>query len=146
MIEQKKYIIKEARKDDGSICFFLFGLVLHVDDPFLVPHFIKETLQPTEFDYSYDWFDTYEKGFFVKENTRVEIEWSIYTDYTFIIDQYSDQPTIDKVKNWVTDIFAFLLKQEKVEITEINVSSFEQEKVIPLNQPQNKNTHERNRS
>ncbi len=131
MTDNKDYIIKETRKDDDSIQFFLFGLVLHVDDMFLVTNFIKESLTPKQFDYKYDWFDTYEKGYFVKDNIRVEIEWSIYTDYSFVIDKNSNQETIDRVKVWVGEIFKFLLEQEKVEITKINIDSFEYDRVTP---------------
>lgn len=131
MTENQDYIIKEIRKEDNSIQFFLFGLALHVDDMFLVTNFIKESLNPSQFDYKYDWFDTYEKGYFVKDNIRVDIEWSIYTDYSFIIDKYSNQETIDLVRNWVREIFKFLLDQEKVEITKINVDNFQYDRVTP---------------
>lgn len=63
MTENKDYIIKEIRKEDDSIQFFLFGLASHVDDMLLVTNFIKESLKPIQFDYKYDWFDTYEKGY-----------------------------------------------------------------------------------
>jgi len=131
-MDNRKYNIKTIRKEDGTIQFFLYGIGLHVDDMFLCPNFIKENLKPDSFDYKYDFFDTYESGYFVKDKIKVMIDWSIYNDYSFTIDKYSTKNEIEKVKLWVTEIFEYLMKQEKVEITNINVFDFSQEEIIPM--------------
>jgi len=128
-MENRKYIIKTARNKDGTIDFFLYGIALHVNNAFLCPNYIEKNLKPESFKYKYDWFDTYESGYFIKDKIKVSIDWSIYTDYSFTIDKYSTKKEIDKVKKWVTEIFEFLLKQEGVEITYINVSDFTQEEI-----------------
>ena len=134
-IKNKKYIVKTIRDKDGNIQFFLYGLSIHVDDMFLCANYIKEKLAPEHFDYKYDFFDTYESGIFIKDNIEVKINWSIYTDYDFIIDKYSTNEQIKKVEEWVTDIFDYLINQDKVEKNYINVDNFEDERIVPILKP-----------
>jgi hypothetical protein len=124
-MNNQNYIVKSIRKETGDIQFFLFGIVLHVDDMFLCTNYIKEKLKPEFFDYKYDWFDTYEAGVFIKDGIKVKINWTIYTDYDFTIDKYSTREEIDKVREWTQAIFEYLMTQEKVEkkIIQVDLSA-----------------------
>jgi hypothetical protein len=114
-MSDRNYVIKSIRKENGDIQFFLYGIVLHVDDMFLCTNYIKDNLKPEFFDYKHDWFDTYEAGVFIKDGIRVKINWTIYTDYDFTIDKYSTSEEINKVRQWTQEIFEYLMNQEKVE-------------------------------
>jgi hypothetical protein len=111
-MSDRDYVIKSIRKENGDIQFFLYGIVLHVDDMFLCTNYIKEKLSPEFFDYKYDWFDTYEAGVFIKDGIKVKINWTIYTDYDFTIDKYSTREEIDKVRLWTQEIFEYLMTHE----------------------------------
>lgn len=129
---EEYYMIKAVRLEDKSINFFLLGLSLHVNDPMLCVDFIKEHLKPTALDYRYDFFDTYEKGYFEKEGIRVEINWTIYTSYDFAIDKFSTLDQVEKVRMWVTQIFEYLMAQDGVEKKIEKVPSFFEEPIIPI--------------
>jgi hypothetical protein len=124
-MSDRDYVIKSIRKENGDIQFFLYGIVLHVDDMFLCTNYIEEKLSPEFFDYKYDWFDTYEAGVFIKDGIKVKINWTIYTDYDFTIDKYSTREEIDKVRLWTQEIFEYLMTHEKVEkkVVQVDLSA-----------------------
>jgi poly-D-alanine transfer protein DltD len=121
--------------EDDNIAFLLYGLDLHVNDRTICPDFIKTQLQPTTFDYHYDFFDTYERGYFIKDSIRVNIYWSIYTGYDFNIDKYASLQQIEIVRTWVTQIFDFLIRQEEVEKTFYNRHTYIEEPIVELRKP-----------
>lgn len=112
---EKPFYIRVIRTKKENIRFFLGGVSLKINNMFLCPEYIQNQLKPLKFVYKYDIFDTFETGYFIKENIRVEINWNIYTDYDFEIDKYSTYEEIDLVKVWVEKIFQFLIENEDVE-------------------------------
>ncbi|WP_284652207.1 hypothetical protein [Flavobacterium terrisoli] len=113
MVNQFKIIHKES--EDGRILFIPQGIDTLTRNASLVPDFIKKDLKADEIDYIIDFFDTYEKGYFIKNNIKVEIEWSIYFDYFFFINGNSKEDEILKVQDWVVSIYNAIVKDERTE-------------------------------
>lgn len=131
-----KFNIKVFRNDEGNISFFLVGVSLHCKNMSLCPDYIKNELKPRKFHYQYDFFDTFEEGYFIKDDIRVKINWSIYSDYDFEIDKYATYYQIEKVKLWVEKIFHYLIENESVEKKYYDFKNFNNEDIITFEKPQ----------
>lgn len=111
----EKFRVKIVRNKEENISFYLKGVSVHCKDMSLCPDYIKNELKPRKFHYQYDFFDTFEEGYFVKDNILIKIYWSIYSGYDFEIDKYSTQEEIEKVKSWCEKIFQYLIDNESTE-------------------------------
>ena len=138
-MEFEDYIILPIRDENQNIVFHLCGMILFVKDWRLCSDFIEKKLKPRKFVYNYDFCDTYENGFFVKDGIHVDIFWSIYTGYDFKIDKYSTKEQIDKTWKWVEQIFEFLLSHEdKIEKDYLNIpKSLNYKEIVPIEKPVN---------
>ena len=132
---EKPFHIRIIRTEKENIRFFLGGVSLHVNDMLLCPEYISNQLKPSEFNYNYDFFDTFENGYFIKDNIRVEINWSIYTDYDFEIDKYSTYDEINKVKAWVEKIFEYLIENKSVEKEYFQNDKKNDEEIMVIEKP-----------
>lgn len=131
-----KFRIKVFRNDEENISFFLLGVSLQCKNMSLCPDYIKNELKPRKFHYQYDFFDSFEEGYFIKDNIHVKIHWSIYKDYDFEIDKYATNDQIEKVKLWVEQIFQYLINNKSVEKKYYDFKNFNDEDIIPFEKPQ----------
>jgi hypothetical protein len=124
-------IIREVK--DNSIEFYT-NKSLEPNSSYEIENCIKDRISPIkELKYKFDyWFDDNDSGYFIKDNIRIDIHYGVMMDFTFTIENKYSEIEMNKIENWIKDIYVCMLEKEKIRI-ENSVSNEKNQQNLELN-------------
>ena len=105
-------IIRETK--NNSIEFYT-NRSLEPNSSYEIKNCIKDKISPIkELNYKFDyWFDDNDSGYFIKDNIRIDIHYGVMMDFTFTIENKYSEIELNKIENWIKDIYECMLEKEK---------------------------------
>lgn len=108
-------IIRSIKDNNIEFCT---NTSLETNSSYEIENCINETISPVnELNYKFDyWFDDNDTGYFIKDNIRVDIHYGVMFDFTFTIENKYSEFDLNKIENWIKDIYLCMLQKEKIRI------------------------------
>ena len=110
--------LKIIRKTKDNSIEFYTNKSLEPNSSYEIENCIKERISPIkELNYKFDyWFDDNDSGYFIKDNIRVDIHYGVMMDFTFTIENKYSEIELNKIENWIKEIYLCMLEKEKIRI------------------------------
>lgn len=126
--------LKIIRKTKDNSIEFYTNKSLELNSSYEIENCIKDTLSPIkELNYTFDyWFDDNDSGYFIKDNIRIDIHYGVMMDFTFTIGNKYSEIEMNKIENWIKDIYVCMLEKEKIRL-ENSISNEKNQQNLELN-------------
>ncbi len=112
-------IIRSIKDNNIEFCA---NTSLEPNSSYEIENCINETIGPLqEINYRFDyWFDDNDTGYFIKDNIRVDIHYGVMFDFNFTIENKYSELDLNKIENWIKDVYLCMLQKEKIRIENSN--------------------------